>query len=195
MIGNNKGSGIAAGALIGTPAAPINPRLGPLQNNGGLTKTHSLLAGSPAINAGDPAPAGPAAFDQRGTPFSRVSDGRLDIGSFEVVPPPTKPTMALLASSDTGMFNNDNVTNKMQPAFGGFGPCNPTVLVYAQATDSMGNPSGDPFVIGTGTVGPDASDGFIGNGLGVWEVTVEPLADGKYNFFSRFDTPATVPVD
>ena len=98
--------------------------------------------------------------------------------------------MMLLPSSDTGMFNNDHVTNKMQPAFGGFGPSNSTVLVYAQATDSMGNPSGDPFVIGTGTVGPDASDGFTGNGLGVWEVTVEPLADGKYNFFSRFDTPS-----
>jgi subtilisin-like proprotein convertase family protein len=194
LIGNNKGSGIAAGALVGTPAAPINPRLGPLQNNGGLTKTHSLLAGSPAINAGDTAAVagfGGVPFnDQRGAPFSRVSDGRIDIGSFEAVSPPTKPTMALLASSDTGMFNNDGVTNKMQPAFGGFGPEDATVLVYAQATDSMGNPSGDPFVIGTGTVGGDASDGFVGNDLGVWEVTVEPLADGLYNFFARFDVPS-----
>ena len=29
-----------------------SPNLGPLQNNGGLTKTHALLSGSPAINAG-----------------------------------------------------------------------------------------------------------------------------------------------
>ena len=33
----------------------INPRLGPLQNNGGPTFTHAPLLGSPAINAGNPA--------------------------------------------------------------------------------------------------------------------------------------------
>src|SRR5205814_1974182 len=31
-----------------------NPQLGPLQNNGGPTMTHALLAHSPAIDAGDP---------------------------------------------------------------------------------------------------------------------------------------------
>ena len=95
--------------------------------------------------------------------------------------------MALLSSSDTGMFNNDNVTNKMQPAFGGVGPANRPIFVFAQGTDSMGNPLGEPFVVGTGTVNADGTDGIIGNGLGTWEVTVEPMADGKYNFFARFD--------
>ena len=39
-----------------TVAAPIvaDPLLGPLQNNGGPTQTHALLAGSPAIDAGNP---------------------------------------------------------------------------------------------------------------------------------------------
>ena len=32
----------------------INPTLGPLQNNGGTTPTMALLAGSPAIDAGNP---------------------------------------------------------------------------------------------------------------------------------------------
>ena len=59
-----------------------NPLLGPLQNNGGTTPTHSLLTGSPAINAGDPAFAG-LAFDQRGNGFARIVDGRVDIGSYE----------------------------------------------------------------------------------------------------------------
>ncbi len=47
---------------IGTPAAPIDPLLSPLANNGGLTLTHALQAGSPAIDRGDPAapPRGPA---------------------------------------------------------------------------------------------------------------------------------------
>jgi len=33
----------------------IDPLLGSLADNGGPTLTHALLAGSPAINAGDPA--------------------------------------------------------------------------------------------------------------------------------------------
>jgi CSLREA domain-containing protein/uncharacterized repeat protein (TIGR01451 family) len=33
----------------------IDPLLGPLQDNGGMTFTHALLAGSPAIDAGNPA--------------------------------------------------------------------------------------------------------------------------------------------
>ena len=40
------------GNLIGTAAAPIDPLLGPLADNGGPTLTHALLAGSPAINRG-----------------------------------------------------------------------------------------------------------------------------------------------
>jgi uncharacterized repeat protein (TIGR01451 family) len=67
------------GNLIGTAAAPLDPKLGPLANNGGTTQTHALLAGSPAINAGFNAAGG--AFDQRG--FSRVADGHTDIGATE----------------------------------------------------------------------------------------------------------------
>ena len=68
-----------------------DPNLGPLQNNGGPTETHALLAGSPATNAGDPtAIAGMGnipQFDQRGMPFGRVENGRIDIGAFEQVLP------------------------------------------------------------------------------------------------------------
>jgi hypothetical protein len=37
---------------IGTVAAPIDPLLGPLGDNGGVRQTFALLTGSPAINAG-----------------------------------------------------------------------------------------------------------------------------------------------
>jgi CSLREA domain-containing protein len=53
--------------------------LGPLQDNGGPTWTHALLAGSPAIDAGDDAAAPPA--DQRGVP--RPQGPASDIGSYE----------------------------------------------------------------------------------------------------------------
>ena len=55
------------------------PLLGPLADNGGPTNTMALPAGSPAIDAADPALA-PAA-DQRGRP----RDPRPDIGAFEFV--------------------------------------------------------------------------------------------------------------
>jgi hypothetical protein len=59
-IGNTEGgSGFADTDLLN-----VNPLLGPLQDNGGPTKTMALLAGSPALNAGDPAQLGVA--DQRG---------------------------------------------------------------------------------------------------------------------------------
>jgi hypothetical protein len=59
----------------------VDPRLGPLANNGGRTRTHALLEGSPAIDAGNNN-AG-YAFDQRGEGFQRVVNGRADIGAFE----------------------------------------------------------------------------------------------------------------
>jgi Right handed beta helix region len=61
-----------------------DPMLGPLQNNGGLTFTHALSTGSPAINAGDPSFTPPPNYDQRGPGFDRVVNGRIDIGAFEV---------------------------------------------------------------------------------------------------------------
>ena len=41
------------GDQIGDAGSPIDPGLGPLMDNGGATLSHALLAGSPAIDAGD----------------------------------------------------------------------------------------------------------------------------------------------
>ena len=80
------------GNLIGTFASLIDPLLGPLTDNGGSTFTHALLAGSPAIDAGDPdLVAGiddVPKFDQRGMSWSRVVGGRIDIGAVESQPNP-----------------------------------------------------------------------------------------------------------
>jgi hypothetical protein len=90
--GYNLSSDDGGGYLTG-PGDQINtdPLLGPLQNNGGPTFTHALLPGSPAINAGDPNFSPPPFTDQRGCPFDRVSNGRIDIGSFETQLPPRRP--------------------------------------------------------------------------------------------------------
>ena len=71
--GNNVGSGNFSG----------DPMLGPLADNGGPTMTHALLAGSPAINAGDNTiatvdgkPESTAlTTDQRGSEFDRIKNG------------------------------------------------------------------------------------------------------------------------
>ena len=75
------------GNLVGTAAAPIDPLLGPLADNGGPTQTLAVLAGSPALDAGNNALS--LNFDQRGAGFARVSGTAADIGAFEhqVSPP------------------------------------------------------------------------------------------------------------
>ena len=68
------------GDYVGSAAAPLDPRLGPLANNGGPTLTHMPLVGSPAIDSGPIT----ATFttDQRG--FTRIYGPRVDIGAVEV---------------------------------------------------------------------------------------------------------------
>jgi hypothetical protein len=78
--GSNLTNG-TGGNQVGTSAAPINPLLGPLQNNGGPTPTMLPGAGSPALNAGWIGLVA-SQTDQRGLP--RVVGGLVDIGSVQV---------------------------------------------------------------------------------------------------------------
>lgn len=81
----------------------VDPKLGPLANNGGPTKTHLVAPGSPAFNAGDPAFVGAGLVDQRGQ--ARVYQ-RVDMGAVEwhpelantgsTAPEPEPPLVALL---------------------------------------------------------------------------------------------------
>jgi hypothetical protein len=70
------------GNQIGTTAVPIDPLLGPLQDNGGPTFTLLPRANSPLLNVGvnSVVPAG-LTIDQRGLP--RITDGTVDIGAVE----------------------------------------------------------------------------------------------------------------
>ncbi|CAB4563492.1 unannotated protein [freshwater metagenome] len=80
----------------GTQVGVTDPKLGLLANNGGVTKTHALLAGSPAINAGpNPVPVFDGnEFDQRGVGFARIAFGVADAGAFEVQEPPATEPVA-----------------------------------------------------------------------------------------------------
>jgi predicted outer membrane repeat protein len=68
------------GDLVGSAASPINPLLGSLASNGGITETMALLAGSPALAAGA-AGAGIPLRDQRGD----LRGSTPDIGAYEAL--------------------------------------------------------------------------------------------------------------
>ena len=67
----------------------VDPLLGPLADNGGPTPTRALLAGSPALDAGDNATC--PSTDQRGT--TRPQNATCDIGAFELVPAALPPVL------------------------------------------------------------------------------------------------------
>jgi hypothetical protein len=82
LTGDGSGSsGYAPTDLVGTSASPIDPKLGPLQDNGGPTWTMALLPGSPAIGEGGPTD---SEWDQRGPGYPRSVNGSTDIGAYEV---------------------------------------------------------------------------------------------------------------
>jgi hypothetical protein len=77
------GSIASSFALTGDVTGVANALLGPLASNGGSTKTHELLAGSPALDSGICTDHNGAtvATDQRGT--IRPQNGYCDKGAFE----------------------------------------------------------------------------------------------------------------
>jgi hypothetical protein len=93
--GNAGVTGFSPGPTDIVPSVSVAQILGPLKNNGGTTQTHALVAGSPAIDAGDPGGCRNSqgalllATDQRG--FARHVDqngdgtARCDIGAVEGV--------------------------------------------------------------------------------------------------------------
>jgi hypothetical protein len=75
---------------------PLDPLIGPLQNNGGLTETHALLEGSPCINRG--LYSGTVSYDQRG-----VKRFRPDIGAYEFI---HKPGIAISEPINGSVFTS-----------------------------------------------------------------------------------------
>lgn len=83
-----------------------------LRDNGGPTKTHALLAGSAAINAGDNTAATDAGLtnDQRGTSSSRIINGTVDIGAFEVQTPFTQIDLRVVNSKTPTSSNGERTS-------------------------------------------------------------------------------------
>ncbi|MFN7929579.1 MAG: choice-of-anchor Q domain-containing protein [Blastocatellia bacterium] len=118
LIGTNANNNFVDGNngdKVGTLAAPLDPKLAPLDDNGGPTQTHALLPDSPALNAGDNCVTQtpgclttPLTTDQRGTGFPRQVGTNVDIGAFEfgnAAPSITAQTLSqMMATSATGVL-------------------------------------------------------------------------------------------
>jgi CSLREA domain-containing protein len=94
LVGPGGGGGLSDG-VNDNQVGVSNPRLGPLQNNGGSTFTHALLPGSPALDRGSTFAAAQKGLstDQRAMGFVRAADAAdadnlrtVDIGAFEAQP-------------------------------------------------------------------------------------------------------------
>ncbi|EMI16019.1 hypothetical protein RMSM_07057, partial [Rhodopirellula maiorica SM1] len=103
-------------------------------------------------------------------------------------------TIDILASSDSGMYDDDNVTNIQEIAFQGRGETNGIITLFAQKVNNAGVAFGELLVIGTGNVGSDFTDVQAGipgatdtDGLGIWEITAEPLVDGVYDVYALIE--------
>lgn len=113
--------------------SPRNARLGPLQDNGGMLPTHSLIPGSDAIGNGNPAIPGSTSnacepIDQRGHPRN---DGRCDIGAYEAQALPTVLLVNTIPDSGEGILleNESNAPDITQ--------------ITVMFSEIMSNPDGD----------------------------------------------------
>ncbi len=88
LIGDAATAGGFVNGVNGNIVGVADAKLGAIASNGGPTQTFALLVGSPAIDKGNNAAAAGLTSDQRGSPFVRIFGGTIDIGAFELQPPP-----------------------------------------------------------------------------------------------------------
>ena len=113
LIGSEDLAGLVNG-VNGNLVGVVDPGLGPLGSNGGPTQTIGLLAGSPAIDAGnnalaaDPITNQPLTTDQRGTGFPRIMGASVDIGAVEFSQGPITASRLVLTSQPPGSVPADS---------------------------------------------------------------------------------------
>ena len=111
-MGNNligTTTGAAPGSFLPSDQLNVNPKLGPLKDNGGTTLTMELLPGSPAIDTGSNSNVLASMTTDQRTTFNRIINGTVDVGAFEYIAPRVLKNGALadLSSCVAGPCNSE----------------------------------------------------------------------------------------
>ncbi len=163
-----------------------DPLLGTLASNGGPTQTLALLAGSPALNAGDPDVPGSggtacAATDQRG--FFRPQGTQCDIGAFEAV---TGFSVTGISPAQGG--SGGTVTATVSGS--GFVAGATVVLRQAGQSDIVGS----PVSVEEGQAALTCSFNLTGAATGTWNLVVTNSNNSSVTLpgaFTVAPTPST----
>jgi hypothetical protein len=139
--GHNLDSGTGCGFTGAGDLRTTDPRLGPLQGNGGTTLTQALQAGSPAVGAGGACPAADGGTDQRGVRRKTPCD----IGAFET-------SLSLTPSPAPARASNSAATTAPNPA---------ATSTSTRPATSAAPATSTPGVSGRGTSGTSTSGGAI----------------------------------
>jgi hypothetical protein len=207
LIGDGDGgSGFTDTDLVGTAGSPIDPLLGPLQDNGGPTPTMALLPGSPALNAGDPDELGTA--DQRGV----VRTGGINIGAYQAsaasfrLDAPAAVTAGVpfdVTVTAVDPFGQLAVGYTGTVTFGTTDP-DPGVVLPADYPFTPGDGgahtftdtgAGETTLVTPGEQTLTVTDTADGTTTGTATVTVGGTAPGKGGRLLNYSGPATVPIN
>jgi Big-like domain-containing protein/ASPM-SPD-2-Hydin domain-containing protein len=152
----------------GTTGNPLDPHLGPLQNNGGPTQTLALLSGSPAIDKGLTTS---VTADQRGV--RRPQGTKFDVGAYEFNQGPTPSASVSASSLDFGSQGlGTSASEQVTITDNGTGALtlSNVTLAGANAGDFSFTPPSDCVTL-PATIQPN---GFCG-----YKVTFKPLSTGS----------------
>ncbi|MBS3026203.1 MAG: hypothetical protein HCA25_03660 [Dolichospermum sp. DET50] len=189
LIGNLSGASGTIGT--GTDIVNVNPKLGPLQDNGNGIFTHALLSGSPAINKGNNAlvltdvfdidfdgnNSENIPFDNRGSGFTRISSGTVDIGAFEFQPAPNLNLSINDVTLTEGNSGTKNATFTVTLSGETF---QPVTVNYATANGTA--TAGSDYTATTGTLIFNVNPGETSKQITV-PVLGDSLFEGDETFF------------
>ncbi|MFN7414879.1 MAG: beta strand repeat-containing protein, partial [Dolichospermum sp.] len=189
LIGNLSGASGTIGT--GTDIVNVNPQLGPLQDNGNGIFTHALLSGSPAINKGNNAlvltdvfdidfdgnNSENIPFDNRGSGFTRISSGTVDIGAFEFQPAPNLNLSINDVTLTEGNSGTKNATFTVTLSGETF---QPVTVNYATANGTA--TAGSDYTATTGTLIFNVNPGETSKQITV-SVLGDTLAESDETFF------------
>jgi hypothetical protein len=170
--GHNLSSDSGSGFLTGSgDLTNTDPLLGPLQDNGGPTKTIALLAGSPALNAGDPDQLGTK--DQRGV----VRSGGVNIGAYQA------SASALVVTSPAAVTAGTpfDVTVRAVDVFGQTAIGYTGTVTFTSSDDQAVLPADSTLTNGTGTFSGVTLDTV---GAGSQTITATDTADSSIRAFA-----------